>query len=471
MLRLDRNDPLDRMVLQELNGEPVLFDTWLDEMDELAEEPDCTQILQERGQCAEEVLLETQRCRADFLARMSKQDLPLNNRFALCTALFSKAKEEPTPELLQIYCEVLSDPSFLLNPEPASTDVEDKSYYEEQVILQYLSFCRERDQLLEILTLRKRLSVKFSDATKEIRNPHPANCDTKLSYEIVKCFTERFELPNKGNGDILLGNLSNYMQIAASNPDLKSIEPLLLFRLLTKHQSRMCTVPDLNVSLSALWNRDKQQIDRNNGRNFKQYGRNLCLFKNLCLLYQNDKAVNLPLCWYGLDQVTVLGEFYRTHISAGWEYTGSESEYSFIPTVEEMVEDALFSCFPNGCEDNIVLMDSNITPKELDRFRQSEEAPILRALDKISDYMNARIVDLAAQMARATPEEVKALCRDILQRSGIRYRPKSPHETELFLAAINGGLMDCQDWLASYLLAQGGHALLGEPTEISEWTE
>ena len=30
MLRLDKNDPLDRMILQELGGKPVPFDTWLD---------------------------------------------------------------------------------------------------------------------------------------------------------------------------------------------------------------------------------------------------------------------------------------------------------------------------------------------------------------------------------------------------------------------------------------------------------
>ena len=116
-------------------------------------------------------------------------------------------------------------------------------------------------------------------------------------------------------------------------------------------------------------------------------------------------------------------------------------------------------------------MDRNITPKELDQFRQSEEIPNLGALDKISDYMNTRTVDLANQMTHAAPEEVKSLCRDILEQSGIKYRPKSPHETELFLAAINDGLMDCQDWLANYLLAQAGHALLGEPTETLEWIE
>ena len=471
MLQLDRNDPLDRMILQELNGNPVLFDTWLEAMDELAEAPACAQVLQKLGRCAEDVLSEARRYLADFRTRLSRQGLPSDNRFELCTALFSKAKEDPSSERLYIYCEILSAPSFLLGQEPELADGEDKSYYEEQIILQYLSFCEERDQLWEMLTLRKRLSEQFSDATKKIRNPHPANCYTRLNYEIARCFTELFELPGKGSGDILLGNLSNYIQVAASSPGLKSIEPLFLFRLLTKHQSRMCTVSDLNVSLPALWKRDNQQIDRNNGRNFKQYEQNLRLFKNLFQLYQNDQAVDFPLCWYGLDQVTVLGDFYRTHISTGWEYADSQSEYPFIPTVEEVVEGALFSCFPNGYEDNVVLIDSNITPKELDQFRQSEETPTWRALDEISDYMNARTVDLAIQMAHAAPEKVKALCREILEQSGIKYRPKSPHEMELFLVAINGGLMDCQDWLAGYLLTQAGHALLGEPTEIPEWTE
>ena len=76
------------------------------------------------------------------------------------------------------------------------------------------------------------------------------------------------QLPQKGRSDILLKNLSGYIQIAPALPALKSIEPLLLF-------------------------------------------------KDLCGLYQSNEAVDLPLCWYGLDQVTVLEDFYRVHISAG----------------------------------------------------------------------------------------------------------------------------------------------------------
>lgn len=467
MLRLDQNNPLDRMVLQELNGEPVLFDTWLDAMDELGEEADCAQILQERGLCVEDVLRDTQHYRADFRVRMSKQGLPLDNRFALCAALFSRAKEDPSPELLQIYCEILGDPGFLLE---TNLDLNDKDS-REQSILQYLDFCKGYRELLQTLIKRKELSERFSEATKQIRNPHPANCDIKHSYEIAACFTELFELPKKGNIDILLGNLSNYIQIAASSPDLKSMEPLLLFRLLTKHQSRMCIVPDLNVNISALWKRDKQQINRNNGRNFKQYSLNLRFFRSLCQIYYNGESTDLSLCWHGLDQITVLGDFYRKHVSAGWECSDGASGYPFVPTVGELVEDALFSCFQNGYEDNVLFRESRLTYKELSNFQGSTQPRIAAALEKISDYMNRHAAELAVQASCTNADEIKALCQSILEDADIKYPPQSIPETELFLAAINGGLMECQDWLANYMLIQAGHALLNEPTEISEWPE
>ena len=65
--------------------------------------------------------------------------------------------------------------------------------------------------------------------------------------------------------------------------------------------------------------------------------------------------MDIPLCWYGLDQITVLGDFYRKEISKGWEYADGETDLAFIPTIEELVEDRLFSCFENGQGDNVML--------------------------------------------------------------------------------------------------------------------
>ena len=467
MLRLDKNDPLDRMILQELGGKPVPFDTWLDAMDELDEEPDCSQILQERGLHMEDVLQEAETYRKDFYAHLSKWELPPDNRYDLCFALLYQAKKTPCLELTRIFCEILSDPGFLLDHLPQPVDEQDKQDLHEQIVLQYLDFCPARDDLMRTMTLRQELAEKFSALTKQNRNPKPVDCDTSRSYEIVKCFAESLEFPKERNNDILLDNLSNYIQVAASSPELKAIEPLLLFRLLTRHKSRMCSVQALSVNLPSLWKRDKNKIKHNNGRNFKQSIQYLNLFRKLCQIYREDESIDFPLCWYALDQVTVLGEFYREHLSAGWVYADSENDFPFVLTVEELVDDALFSCFENGLGDNALLADSDITPRELDKFQGSDYPPIAKSLEKISDYMNCHIPELAFQAAQADSAGIKALCRDILEQSKISYQPKTPRETALFLAAINSGLMDCQDWTANFMLAQAGHALLGEPTQIS----
>lgn len=269
----------------------------------------------------------------------------------------------------------------------------------------------------------------------------------------------------------MLGNLSNYIQIAASSPELKTIEPLLLFRLLTRHRSRMCSVPDLCVRFASLWKRDSNHIDRDNGRNFKQCRLDLRLFQSICQIYRTDEAVNLPLCWYGLDQATVLGDFYREHISLGWEYADHESDFPFIPTIEDLVEESLFGCTEYGYGKNILVKAGDVAFKELSKFQESSHPLVAHALGEISDYMNRNAFDLALWASQANDEGIRNLCREILEKSKIKYQPGSLHETELFLAAINDGLIQCQSGVADYLLAQAGHALLGESTEIAEWPE
>ena len=299
MLKLDPNDPLDRMILKELDGAPVLFDEWLDAMDKLSDEPDCEQILRDKGLEREAVLRAAREYRTDFRTRLAEMSISANDRFTLCCQLNEQAQAAPSFELLRIFCELLCDLDFLLDYEPTTADEE------EQTILQYLSFMRERDALLQTLLRRGALAGKFVEVTKEKRSPKPVDCDTERKYEILQCFTALFDIPTRGSGDILLHNLTHYIRVAAASPILKPIEPLLIFRLLTRRQSYMCSTADLAVELSALWKPDHNKIDADNGRNFRQYRTNLQLFMRLCRIYERDTQVDIPLCWYGLDQITV----------------------------------------------------------------------------------------------------------------------------------------------------------------------
>ena len=239
---------------------------------------------------------------------------------------------------------------------------------------------------------------------------------------------------------------------------LRSIEPLLLFRLLTRRQKYMCNTPDLAVNLAALWTRDKNKVDSDNGRNFRQYRKNLRFFADLCKIYEKDEHTDLPLCWYGLDQITVLGEFCRNEMSKGWAYAGREPEFPFIPTVEELVEDCSFTCFENGLDDNVVWQDSGLPAKELWRFQLSEDPVIIASLNRISNYMNAHAAELTNIFLHAGSAEVKAICQRVLERSHIRLI-KRTQDLPLYLASINDGLMELRDYFANQYLIQAGLAL------------
>lgn len=305
------------------------------------------------------------------------------------------------------------------------------------------------------------MAGRFEKITKENRSPKPVDCDTGRSYEILQCFLGLFDMPQKGSESILLDNLSHYIQVAGASPALKSIEPLFLFRLLTRRQSYMCSQPNFEAKLPPLWRRDSNKVDENNGRNFKQYWLNLQLFDRLCHIYCKDEAVDFPLCWYGLGQITVLQTFYRDNLTTGWCYADSEDDFPFIPTIEELVEDSLFSCFENGYGDNVLFVDGGLTYRELERFQCSPNLLIYNTLEKLSDYMNCHATELAERFSQANPSQVKVLCRDILERAGVEgiYQPKSAHDLALFLASINQGLMDLQDYFAQQYLIQAGHAL------------
>lgn len=466
MPRLDRNDPIDRMLIQALNGEPLLFDQVLEFMDDLAEEPDCAEILQEKGLRREDVLGEAKAYRADLRARLSARGLPVDDRFTLCRLLSEQAKAEPSAELLRIYAEILCDRGLLLDKAPPIKSEEDRLDYEDQMILQYLRRQEELDQVLHILTQRGELAGKLAEVTKQNRSPRPVDCDTSKKDEIAHCFLALYEIPKRGRGEILLDNLANYIQIAAASPALKSIEPLFLFRLLTLRKSYMCSQVNLNAGIAALWKRDDYKVDQDNGKNFKKYRKELQLFSDICELYQKDPAVDLPLCWYGLDRLTVLCEFYRNEVEDIWDYTDSPPS-PIPPTIDEIINDILFpfyfTCFDNGVDDNLLLTESGLPYSDLEDFQLFSEHPMtVKALERISDYIQDHGALLAEQFHQAGPEDVKALCRSILEKAKIK-RSVSEKNLPLYLAAINNELMTLLDELAKQHLIEAGYALTDMP--------
>lgn len=251
MLKLDPKDPLDRLLIRELNNieresrgeapETMGVDDWLRFNAEWGEEPDLEDLLRSRGLKAGDVLREAAAYRTAFRKRLDARRFPFDDRYSLCQILAEQADSAPSRELLELFCDVLCGDGWLLGS--------DEEFEDEQRIAGYLTFQDERRELFQALIRRGGLVGRFAEATKIKRSPQPVDCAVEAKYEVFQIVTNCLDLPENGAPG-LLDNLEYYMRVAEASPALHTVEPLYLFLLLTRNRSRMCKAPAAQLRIA-----------------------------------------------------------------------------------------------------------------------------------------------------------------------------------------------------------------------------
>jgi len=455
---------LDNMILRTLRGEAIPFDEWEDIKAQVEEELE--KKIDQWNEAPEGMTLEEARTLAEadretFRKSLERFGLPLESRYHLCEGLCEQAKKQPSPELLRVFCDIASDNDYLL-------DVDHKRFSEEEYIQRWASCKEDADELYELLSERAKQPERY----KKLLADAKSNRSAKIKYtpeslneleQIFQMYIELYEVrEDKTNRARLMDNIAYLLQLANNSKALTVWKPLFLYQAMSQHKKRLLKAVDLHIDVSALWDYQTYKIERNNGKNYNAYRKQLELFRRLCDIVGGGKGVDLPLCLYGFEHLSNLGEFY-------WMDDESESEIPFSPTIEDLLDYSSFFCFEQ--DDNILLRESHYSHKQFERLIRNmdrrQEKDKLRALGRIETYMNQNVVELTNQFLEANqaPEQVKKLCRDILEASGLsaKQQPKSSEETEVFLIAINGGLIDAVNGFADLFLAQAGWALIGEP--------
>jgi len=452
---LDQDDQaLNDMIRRTLEDEIIPFDEWQDLVDGMEDDngdiPDIEALLQKYGVTRSELPGRAEAARKEFLDTLRRYGLPVENRLKLCQNIYEKASTEPSAELLRLYCDIVCDGGFLMDIERAGDDG----------AVCWLLGKEDADALYGYLSERAKQNLRFRRILEQAREINLSALGT--GAEVSNCADEIFQTyvqifrPIK-NHEKLLGNIAQLLQIADHAEKLTPIKPLFLYRMLTRHGKRLQTSEALKVDFHALWNYQEYNFEQDNGKNYRTNVCYLELFSKLCDIFQADKTVDIPLCVCGFDRLSNLSEFYR-------ENTPKDFEIPFAPPVEDLLDESLFSCFENGYEDNVVMVSSGISSKALGQFQCSTDRNRYRALARISDYMNSNVTDLVAKFWGASPEDVKTLCAEILEASALPgpQQPKTAQDTSLFLASINGGLMDAVDGFAMQYLAAAGTLLICE---------
>jgi len=452
---LDQHDQtLNDMIRRTLEGEAIPFDEWQDLIDDLEDEnmdaSDPEALLREYGFTQSELVEQAETTRKGFLDTLHRYGLPVEDRLKLCQHLCDRASGEPSRELLRLYCDIACDGGFLLDMERAGDDG----------AVCWLYGKKDADEMYAYLSERAQLNDRFRgtiETAKRFKLPDlVGGADIfNRADEVFQAYVQIFK-PAK-NQNMLLDNIAQLLLIADHAEELASIKPLFLYRMLTRHGKRLKTSEALKIDFHALWNYQKYHFEQDNGKNFQTNMCYLQLFFRLCDIFRSDAAVDLTLCIHGFEQLSNLREFYKL-------YPPKDIEIPFAPSVEDLLDESLFSCFEHGYEDNVVMVSSGISPKVLDRFQRSTDRNRSCALARISDYMNFHISDLVTKFWGASPEDVKALCAEILEAAALPgiQQPKTAQDTALFLAAINGGLLEAVEGVAMQYLAAAVKMLIGE---------
>lgn len=328
-----------------------------------------------------------------------------------------------------------------------------------QAALSWLYGKEDADRLYAQLRRRAQLADRFRKVLNRAKQINPPPEDRPITESVLveplfHMYTGIY--PVKNCGPQFWDNLAWLLHLADVVPELMPIKPLFLYQMLVRHERRIRASEEMQIDFKALWNYREYHFEENNGKN---YAANVCrlrLFGALCQLYGQDRQVELPLCVYGFERLSNLAEFYRMWLP-------DPPLVPFEPSLEDLLEDSMFSCFEHGSDDNIMLADSGLTLRALERFRCSEDSRRVRALEMLSAYMNRNFDELILRFSGADSEDIRALCREILACGELSedLRPRESEETAPFLAAINEGVMAAIDELADELLVRAGRALTG----------
>ncbi len=440
---------IDEIMEEFIDSEDLSFDEWgrLDEELEeyILSESDEDDILREQGLSLENAFKMAQSGKKDFFNRAKSFHLPLGNRFMLCQSLCQQA-QPGSDELLRLFCEIVCDRGFLL-------DTDQDARTEEQDALNWLDSQRDANFLYNHLLTRFQLSGRFAGLLTELksiklRNNKPIVSDNPIQYKVFDTYTRLFNMPE--HGTYLLDSISWLLQTASASESLSLILPLFLYQMLVCHGKRLQKAEFSKINSAALWKYRNYTTDKDDGKNYQAYLRNLIFFDKLCLILQSDDRVDIPLCVYAFDHLSNLGDFYREHDEV-------ELSFSFDPSMERILDECTFTCFEHGYGDNVIFEDSTFSTEQIDQFQSSTNYHA--ALEKISKYMNANIENLTHRFLQANPDQVKALCTQILDGSSLTSSQQPHNMTELifFLTSINSGLMEAVDYFANCYLIQAGN--------------
>lgn len=311
-----------------------------------------------------------------FQCLVHKYELPIYNRAALCKKLLLLSNKHKEDEFLWVYCAIINDLGLLLDTKRTERTLH-------QDISNYLTMSKNIAHMYQALLARKEQQIKFDELISIIKKFSFEKISTNEKKDFSKETAAVFQLyiTTWGipvNDKYLFDNIS-ILCTALNNESLIQIAPLFIYQVFTKHRSNIASNEIFNFSMSSLWHFSRYQIEKDNGKNFKDNKQKLELYSGLSKIFAQTKLVDKELSWHGFYILSNLCDFY-------YEYFDREDDDFPLP-VKAFINKSLFTCWENGNNDAALLNNDIISTSEINDFINIKHVRNDKIMEPIIKYM------------------------------------------------------------------------------------
>lgn len=244
----------------------------------------------------------------------------------------------------------------------------------------YLTFRKRSRKLQKNIRKLKEMEQEYQEIVHSKLVETAEDVQEKVVEELSRIVA--FYYPDRNlKAEILRDNLSYTVGMVEANPLIKKAAAVFFFRVILMHHQRLEKQENFHFAYKKLWNYQRYNIEWDNGKNYKEYRKNVemfCRILNLCKKY------------YGRDIYGRLNKYIFTNISNLSLWILEDEEIQKKPLVETIPiylhrrSISIFQTNPMQCDPCFIF---RVQEKEQRKWAMEEEN--VAWLEKsFSEWMN-----------------------------------------------------------------------------------
>lgn len=167
------------------------------------------------------------------------------------------------------------------------------------------------ERLMQAISEQKPMRERLEQLRQSMKQSHSAVVSVPEEETAVYRLSLQYQELSEGeDSHVYADNVAALVQQINSHPECRKIKPFLLFAALHRKGGYMLKRPHFQVNLENLLESAFYHIEKDNGKNFKDYRFGVELYEHFRRFYAEDLSVDLAFSDYCFANLTNLSEWY-----------------------------------------------------------------------------------------------------------------------------------------------------------------